>query len=306
MVIRSYGGLALPHPAAPPARHRSQPAEPAPPEVGIPTLLSHQGRNSDFAILPEKPITGPAPKVRQRPASRQAADRVFFSPLLALPSILRWQQDCPTQCAAPSILRWQQDCPTQSCAGNRLAPLNPASAGRRSANPYDRHGVKFLASELETGTNHFLVAARVEFRVEFRRRLHELRSDCSDSCRLRRAKARKQNIAPLSLEGVFQMDSILPERLLALAGLAFWLASGWLSGWVSGVGFWLVLVGFLVLACSSPLRALRLCGCVLACSSPARWLHACSLPNRLSRGSSSNVSGKVRQSAASQLRSEAR
>ena len=32
-------------------------------------------------------------------------------------------------------------------------------------------------------------------------RLRELRSDCSDSCRLRRAKARTQNIAPLSLEG---------------------------------------------------------------------------------------------------------
>ena len=64
--------------------------------------------------------------------------------------------------------------------------------------------------------HHFLVAARVEFRVEFRRRLRELRSDCSDSCRLRRAKARTQNIAPLSLEGVSQMDSILPERLLAL------------------------------------------------------------------------------------------
>ena len=28
---------------------------------------------------------------------------------------------------------------------------------------YDRHGVGFFASELETGTNHFLVAARVEF-----------------------------------------------------------------------------------------------------------------------------------------------
>ena len=57
--------------------------------------------------------------------------------------------------------------------------------------------------------------------MEFRRELRELRSDCSDSCRLRRAKARTQNIAPLSLEGVFQMDSILPERLLALVRPAF-------------------------------------------------------------------------------------
>ena len=54
-------------------------------EVEIPTSLFHRGRNSDFGILPEKPITGPAPKVRQRPASRQAADRMFFPPLLALP-----------------------------------------------------------------------------------------------------------------------------------------------------------------------------------------------------------------------------
>ena len=76
------------------------------------------------------------------------------------------------------------------------------------------------------GNRHqpFFVAARVEFLVEFRRRLcelRELRSDCSDSCRLRRAKARTQNIAPLSLEGVSQMDSILPERLLALVRPAF-------------------------------------------------------------------------------------
>ena len=51
--------------------------------------------------------------------------------------------------------------------------------------------------------------------MEFRRELRELRSDCSDSCKLRRAKARTQNIAPLSLEGVSQMAYILPERLLA-------------------------------------------------------------------------------------------
>ena len=57
--------------------------------------------------------------------------------------------------------------------------------------------------------------------MEFRRELRELRSDCSDSCRLRHAKARTQNIAPLSLEGVSQMDSILPERLLALVRPAF-------------------------------------------------------------------------------------
>ena len=57
--------------------------------------------------------------------------------------------------------------------------------------------------------------------MEFRRELRELRSDCSDSCKLRRAKARTQNIAPLSLEGVSQMVYILPERLLALVRPAF-------------------------------------------------------------------------------------
>ena len=46
-------------------------------------------------------------------------------------------------------------------------------------------------------------------------------ANCSDSCKLRRAKARTQNIAPLSLEGVSQMVYILPERLLALVRPAF-------------------------------------------------------------------------------------
>ena len=53
------------------------------------------------------------------------------------------------------------------------------------------------------------------------RRMRMLRSDCSDSCKLRRAKARTQNIAPLSVEGVSQMVYILPERLLALVRPAF-------------------------------------------------------------------------------------
>ena len=47
--------------------------------------------------------------------------------------------------------------------GGRLRCRAGGAAGWRSANPYDRHGVGVLASELETGTNHFLVAARVEF-----------------------------------------------------------------------------------------------------------------------------------------------
>ena len=85
-------------------------------EVGIPTSLSHRGRNSDFAFLPEKPITGPAPKVRERCRPRSIADIVFFSPFTRPTSILAW---------AHSILAWAQDCPTQSWRGHRIAPLNP-------------------------------------------------------------------------------------------------------------------------------------------------------------------------------------
>ena len=73
-----------PDPAAPPARHRSlQPAKPAP-RSGFfhqgrnSDFALHRGRNSDFGILPEKPITGPAPKVYQRGGPRRTADRVFF------------------------------------------------------------------------------------------------------------------------------------------------------------------------------------------------------------------------------------
>ena len=133
-------------PAAP-ARHRS-PAEPAP-RSGFfhrgrdSDFALHRGRFSDFALAsdfprkilrkrcdgeriasgvgfhPEKPITGPAPKVRQRCCPRSIADGVFFfttytpcrqsccgnrialvNPAVAtglLHPILLWQQDCSTQ-----------------------------------------------------------------------------------------------------------------------------------------------------------------------------------------------------------------
>ena len=97
---------------------------------------------SGVGFHPENPITGPAPKVRQRCCPRSIADRVFFRHSHALPSILLWQQDCSTQSccgnriAPPNpavvtgllhpILLWQQDCSTQSCCGNRIAPPNPA------------------------------------------------------------------------------------------------------------------------------------------------------------------------------------
>ena len=84
-------------------------------------------------------------------------------------------------------------------------------------------------------------------------------ANCSDSCRLRRAKARTQNIAPVSLEGVSCGCKIMTPRYavwqnaqqlpLFLQGerpqrkpWLFWLASGWLglaSGWLGLASGWL-------------------------------------------------------------------
>ena len=64
---------------------------------------------SGVGFHPENPITGPAPKVRQQCCPRSIADKVFFHHSHALPSILAWAQDCPTQ----------------SWRGHRIAPLNP-------------------------------------------------------------------------------------------------------------------------------------------------------------------------------------
>ena len=139
-VIRSYGGLALRHlprlpgieasRAAPPARHRSlQPAELAP----------YRGRNSDFAFLPEKPITGPAPKVRQRCRPRSIADSVFFF-TIHTPSRQSWRGhriatlNPGVGTGLPhSILAWAQDCHTQSWRGHRIAPVFPRKRWKRSA-----------------------------------------------------------------------------------------------------------------------------------------------------------------------------
>ena len=111
-----------------------------------------------------------------------------------------------------------------------------------------------------------------------KRELRELRRDCSDSCRLRRAKARTQNIAPLSLAAfdlvlrslkrcvqacvmtpryaVWQNAQQLPlflqgERPQRKPGWLFRLASDWLglaSGWLSAAflaGLAWLLAGFL-------------------------------------------------------------
>ena len=150
------------HSPAAPARHSLQPA--------------HRGRDSDVALPPrselrlrffaEKPITGPAPKVREICCPRSITPGVFFpSPgqrrrsvseaVLAasltecfftthtLPSILAWQQDCPFNPAVATgllhpILPWQQDCPFNPAVATGLlhpillwqqdCPFNPAVA----------------------------------------------------------------------------------------------------------------------------------------------------------------------------------
>ena len=104
-------------PPAPPARHRSPAAPPARHRSLLPSPRqgwdsSYRGRISDFGFLPrsdfrlrflpEKPITGPAPKVCQRCRPRSVADRVFFF-------------TTHTPCR-------------QSWAGHRIALVNPAVA----------------------------------------------------------------------------------------------------------------------------------------------------------------------------------
>ena len=119
------------HSPAAPARHSLQPA--------------HRGRDSDFALPPrselrlrffaEKPITGPAPKVREICCPRSITPGVFFpSPgqrrRSASDAVLAVSL---TECfftthTLPSILAWAQDCPTQSWRGHRIATLNPGVA----------------------------------------------------------------------------------------------------------------------------------------------------------------------------------
>ena len=156
-IIRSYGHTAAWHCATLPrlpgigaSRPRHLP--------GIEALPSP--RHTEVGILPprsgfrlryfaEKPITGPAPKVRQRCCPCSIADRVFFHHSHALPSILAWAQDCHTQSwrghriatlnpgvgtgLPHSILAWAQDCHTQSWRGHRIAPAFPRKRWKRSA-----------------------------------------------------------------------------------------------------------------------------------------------------------------------------
>ena len=99
----------------------------------------------DFALPPrselrlrffaEKPITGPAPKVREICCPRSITPGVFFpSPGQRRRSVSEAVLAASlTECfftthTLPSILAWQQDCPCQSWRGNRIALVNPGVA----------------------------------------------------------------------------------------------------------------------------------------------------------------------------------
>ena len=94
-------------------------------------MVSYQGRISDFAFLPEKPIAGPAPKVRQRGCPAGATDGVLIHHSHAQPSNLAWAQKCSTQSCGNRLpqpfLCWQQDC---SSARTSRAPRTATGSGR--------------------------------------------------------------------------------------------------------------------------------------------------------------------------------
>ena len=135
--------------APPPARHRS-PAEPAPhrgrdssTEVGIPT-----------SVFAEKPITGPAPKVRALCCPRSITPGVFFPPFTR-PAV-----NPGVGTGLPhSILAWAQDCHTQSWRGHRIAPVFPRKRWKRSA---AQHYAPRLAARIARKTTeaHCCIAGR--------------------------------------------------------------------------------------------------------------------------------------------------
>ena len=137
-IIRSYGHTAAWHCATLPRLPGIEASSAAPPDRVFfyhshahPSILAW-AQDCPFnpgvgTGLPEKPITGPSPKVCQRCCKDGIADIVFFSPFTrptvnpgvgtGLPhSILAWAQDCPLNPGVGtglphSILAWAQDCP---------------------------------------------------------------------------------------------------------------------------------------------------------------------------------------------------
>ena len=103
-------------PAAP-ARHRSlQPAKPAP-RSGF----FHQGRDSDFGILPKNPSPGQRRRSGSDAVLTVSLPECFFHHSHAQPSILAWAQDCHTQ-------SWRgHRIATQSWREHRIATLNPGA-----------------------------------------------------------------------------------------------------------------------------------------------------------------------------------
>ena len=180
--------------------------------------LPRQGRDSSYrgrcmasgvGFHPKNPITGPAPKVRQRCCPRSIADGVFFHRSHALPSILLWQQDCSPARHSPAAparhslqpakkreqeqfqARAARNAPGQSCCHSRIGGSNPvATAG--------------LTPVATPG----LTAGRVSGEKTLCQRY------CEDSIAGRPSVLAR-------VEGVFQMACILPERLLALVRPAF-------------------------------------------------------------------------------------
>ena len=106
---------------------------------------------SGVGFHPEKPITGPAPKVWERCCPRSIADRVFFhhshaavNPGVAtgLPlSILAWAQDCSLNPGVGTGL------PLQSCCGNRIASTNPVLATGLPRCPSSSSGLELFLPE---------------------------------------------------------------------------------------------------------------------------------------------------------------
>ena len=108
-----------PHPTAPPARHRSLLPSLRHTKVGIPTSLSHRGRNSDFTFCPKNPSPGHRRRCVSDAVLAALLMVCFFSPFTR-PAVNPGVTGLPH-----SILAWAQDCHTQSWRGHRIAPLNP-------------------------------------------------------------------------------------------------------------------------------------------------------------------------------------
>ena len=115
------------------ARHLpgiEEPAEPAPPEVGIPTSLFHRGRNSDFALPPRS-------EFRLRFFSRRSEFRLRSSTEVGIPTSVfcpknpspgqrrRSISDAVLVASLTECFFHHYSLCHQSCVGHRIALVNP-------------------------------------------------------------------------------------------------------------------------------------------------------------------------------------